>query len=208
MSNSEPSAIVLHGIPCIGGLYKFRFEWRKRFAQGSPRFTLSRSRMRSRTGLASPVENQACGIAKYPRLRASGSPRVPSAPGTRKIFARDEGAQTMAAGRRRLVLNAGWRRFGGRGPGGKRGVRAATDGPIPPVQTGDPRAFHPGSQLWAALHSSRGCPCGARGALKDHYPPCRGHATRGEARPPAHPAGGRQGWCSAAANTVSASGTK
>src|SRR5471032_526665 len=25
--------------------------------------------MRSRTGLASPVENQACGIAKYPRLR-------------------------------------------------------------------------------------------------------------------------------------------
>ena len=38
-------------------------------AQGSPRFTLSRSRMRSRTDLASPVENQACGIAKYPRLR-------------------------------------------------------------------------------------------------------------------------------------------
>src|SRR6266478_4745688 len=32
MSNSEPSAIVLQGIPCIGGLYKFRFEWRKRFA--------------------------------------------------------------------------------------------------------------------------------------------------------------------------------
>ncbi len=31
--------------------------------QGSLRFTLSRSRMRSRTGLASPVENQACGIA-------------------------------------------------------------------------------------------------------------------------------------------------
>jgi hypothetical protein len=46
-----------------------RFEWRKRFAQGSPPFALSRSRMRSRTGLASPVENQACGIAKYPRLR-------------------------------------------------------------------------------------------------------------------------------------------
>jgi hypothetical protein len=69
MSNSEPSAIVLQGIPCMCGLYKFRFEWRKRFAQGSPRFTLSRSRMRSRTGLASPVENQACGIAKYPRLR-------------------------------------------------------------------------------------------------------------------------------------------
>jgi hypothetical protein len=69
MSNSEPSAIVLQGIPCMCGLYQFRFEWRKRFAQGSPRFTLSRSRMRSRTGLASPVENQACGIAKYPRLR-------------------------------------------------------------------------------------------------------------------------------------------
>src|SRR5260370_10532598 len=69
MSNSEPSAIALQGIPCICGLYKFRFEWRKRFAQGSPRFTLSRSRMRSRTGQASPVENQACGIAEYPRLR-------------------------------------------------------------------------------------------------------------------------------------------
>jgi len=41
MSNSEPSAIVLQGIPCMCGLYKFRFEWRKRFAQGSPRFTLS-----------------------------------------------------------------------------------------------------------------------------------------------------------------------
>ena len=33
MSNSEPSAIVLQGIPCMRGLYKFRFEWRKRFAQ-------------------------------------------------------------------------------------------------------------------------------------------------------------------------------
>jgi hypothetical protein len=50
-------------------IIQVRFEWRKRFAQGSPRF-LSRSRMRSRSGLASPVENQACGIAKYPRLRA------------------------------------------------------------------------------------------------------------------------------------------
>jgi hypothetical protein len=69
MSNSEPSAIALQGIPCMCGLYKFRFEWSKRFAQGSPRFTLSGSRMRSRTGLASPVKNQACGIAKYPRLR-------------------------------------------------------------------------------------------------------------------------------------------
>ena len=70
MSNSEPSAIVLQGIPCMVWIIrKFRFEWRKRFPQGSPRFTLSRSRMRSRTGLASPVENQACGIAKYPRLR-------------------------------------------------------------------------------------------------------------------------------------------
>ena len=26
MSNSEPSAIVLQGIPCMRGLYKFRFE--------------------------------------------------------------------------------------------------------------------------------------------------------------------------------------
>jgi len=68
MSNSDPSAIVLHGIPCIDGLYISRFEWRNQFAQGSPRFTLSRSRMRSRTGLPSPVEYQACGIAKYPRF--------------------------------------------------------------------------------------------------------------------------------------------
>src|ERR1700757_2890947 len=36
MSNSEPSAIVRQGIPCMWRLYKFRFEWRKRFAQGSP----------------------------------------------------------------------------------------------------------------------------------------------------------------------------
>src|SRR5580700_3558610 len=43
MSNSEPSAIVLQGIPCMCGLYKFRFEWRTRFAQGSPPFTFSRS---------------------------------------------------------------------------------------------------------------------------------------------------------------------
>src|SRR6266853_4887035 len=60
MSNSEPSAIVLQGIPCMCGLYKFGVERRKWFAQDSPRFTLSRSRMRSQTGLASPVENQAC----------------------------------------------------------------------------------------------------------------------------------------------------
>ena len=55
-------------LACVG-YTRFRFEWRQRLAQGSPRFTLSRSRMRSRTGLASPVENQAGGIAKYPRLR-------------------------------------------------------------------------------------------------------------------------------------------
>src|SRR5208283_5433632 len=33
MSNSEPSAIVLEGIPSIWVLYTFRFEWRRRFAQ-------------------------------------------------------------------------------------------------------------------------------------------------------------------------------
>src|SRR5580658_5248632 len=38
MSNSEPSAVVLQRFTCIGRLYQFRFEWRKRFAQGSPRF--------------------------------------------------------------------------------------------------------------------------------------------------------------------------
>ena len=34
MSNSEPRVIVLQGIRRICGLYKFRFEWRKRIAQG------------------------------------------------------------------------------------------------------------------------------------------------------------------------------
>jgi hypothetical protein len=38
---------------------------RSRFAA----ITLSKSSRRFRTGLASPVENQACGIAKHPRLR-------------------------------------------------------------------------------------------------------------------------------------------
>src|SRR5436190_8661475 len=42
MSNSEPSAIVLQGIPRICGLYKFRFEWRKRrVALFKPVFGLS-----------------------------------------------------------------------------------------------------------------------------------------------------------------------
>jgi hypothetical protein len=31
MSNSEPSAIVLQGIPYMFGLYTFRFGWRKRW---------------------------------------------------------------------------------------------------------------------------------------------------------------------------------
>src|SRR6202140_4741325 len=66
MSNSEPSAIVPQGIPCMRGLYT---SFDSDGESGSLRFTPSRSRMRSRTGLASPVENQACGIAKYPRLR-------------------------------------------------------------------------------------------------------------------------------------------
>ena len=30
MSNSEPSAIVLQAIRGMRGLYKFRFEWKKR----------------------------------------------------------------------------------------------------------------------------------------------------------------------------------
>src|SRR5208283_4326235 len=41
----------------------------KSVRSGSSQFTLSRSRMRSRTGVAPLVENEACGIAKYPRLR-------------------------------------------------------------------------------------------------------------------------------------------
>ena len=38
MSTSEPSAIVLQAIPRMCGFYTFRFERRKRFAQGSPSF--------------------------------------------------------------------------------------------------------------------------------------------------------------------------
>ena len=66
MSSSKPSAIVLHGILCIGGLY-ISFDSNGEngrssiFDQGSSRFTLSRSGMRSGTGLPSPVENRACG---------------------------------------------------------------------------------------------------------------------------------------------------
>src|SRR6185436_6147136 len=40
MSNSEPSAIVLHGIPCIGGLYtSFDSKREGRSLQGSPQCT-------------------------------------------------------------------------------------------------------------------------------------------------------------------------
>src|SRR5229473_4608007 len=73
MSNSEPSAILLQSIPCMCRLYKFRFEWRKRFAQGSQRFTRSRSRMRSRAGLASPVENQALRDRKVSQIAYSSA---------------------------------------------------------------------------------------------------------------------------------------
>src|SRR5882724_3650689 len=111
MSNSEPSAIALQGIPCMCGLYKFRFEWRKRFAQGSPRFTLSRSRMRSRTGLASAVENQACGIAKYPRLRVHRSGHVTKASKETQKLANDMMDQAMPADQHRLVPKIAWRRF-------------------------------------------------------------------------------------------------
>ena len=68
MSNSDPSVIVRQGIPCMRGLYKFQFEWRNGSLKVC-RDSLSRSRMRSRTGLASPAGNQACGMAKYPKLR-------------------------------------------------------------------------------------------------------------------------------------------
>ena len=74
MSNSEPSAIVFQGIAFMCGLYKFRFEWRKRFAEGSPRFTLSRSRMRSRTGLASPVEESVASSSSTPPQRLGTKP--------------------------------------------------------------------------------------------------------------------------------------
>src|SRR6266576_4602461 len=45
MSNSEPSAMVLQDIPCMCGLYKFRFEWEKTvlsgLAAGDRRFDLA-----------------------------------------------------------------------------------------------------------------------------------------------------------------------
>src|SRR5882724_11737750 len=64
ISNSEPNAIVLQGIPCMRGIIQVSIRMEKTF-----RSSISRSRMRSRTGLASPEENQARRIAKYPRLR-------------------------------------------------------------------------------------------------------------------------------------------
>src|SRR5712692_6441030 len=62
MSNSEPSAIVLQGIPCIGGLYKFRFEWRKRFG-----------------GLAHLYVLHIQGISKVAGLALSNQKRLPLA---------------------------------------------------------------------------------------------------------------------------------
>src|SRR4029434_1260341 len=70
MSNSEPSVIVRQGIPACVDYTSIRME--KLFAQGSPPFTLSVA-LKSRTGLASPVENQACGIAKYPKITCSSA---------------------------------------------------------------------------------------------------------------------------------------
>src|ERR1035438_7588197 len=70
MSNSEPSAIVLHDMPCIGGLYisfDSSGEIGSLFAQCSRRFSLSKSRMKSRTGFARG--EPARGIAEYARLR-------------------------------------------------------------------------------------------------------------------------------------------
>src|SRR5258708_24529665 len=69
-SNSEPSAIVLQDIPCMCGLYnQFRFEWRKRFTQGSPRFTISRSHVNTCTLQSSHQDKQPLRIAKNNRLR-------------------------------------------------------------------------------------------------------------------------------------------
>jgi hypothetical protein len=63
MSNREPSAIVPQGIPCMRGIIPVSIQMEKTFAQGSPRFTFSKSRMRS------------------PRIRETGErpvcPRVP-----------------------------------------------------------------------------------------------------------------------------------
>src|SRR6202158_2404305 len=54
MSNSEPSAIVLQAIPCIGGLY-ISFDSNGEIGSLKVhRDHLSRSRMRSRTGLPTP----------------------------------------------------------------------------------------------------------------------------------------------------------
>jgi hypothetical protein len=75
MSNSEPSAIVLHGSLHRRIIHKLRFEWRNRFAQGLPRFILSRSAHEVSNWLAQLVENQACGIAKYPDNVFVGTPK-------------------------------------------------------------------------------------------------------------------------------------
>src|SRR4030081_276848 len=64
MSNSEPSAIVLHGIPCMCGLYKFRFERRNRRGETWGQTELSPICRRKENG-----ERPIC-----PRVSVRGSP--------------------------------------------------------------------------------------------------------------------------------------
>ena len=69
ISNSEPSVMVRQGVACVGGLYID-----SNGENGSPikprHSTISRSRMRSPAGWASPVENR----AKHPETWCSSAP--------------------------------------------------------------------------------------------------------------------------------------
>jgi len=56
MSNSEPSTIVPQGIPCMRGIIHVSIRMEKTVRSRFAAIHLPRSRMSSRTGLASPVE--------------------------------------------------------------------------------------------------------------------------------------------------------
>ena len=65
MSNSEPSAIVLHGIACIGGFYtSFDSTGESASLQGSPRF-IRTSQPGDTVPLMTPKQFYAC-VAGFP----------------------------------------------------------------------------------------------------------------------------------------------
>src|SRR3954468_8986852 len=76
MSSSEPSAIVLQGIPCMVDCTKFQFEWRLVAFPNPKRLSFQRnavlrSRDRSRAGVTASAAQKSCGVL-FPDFRSSG----------------------------------------------------------------------------------------------------------------------------------------